>query len=116
MTEIHNAAHMLMAPATLAPPPCIELGATRQPPRTLRRRPCGALDAYSDTTIEGCATTRAEHLPGVRSVGHVEPIGRHKGSISAYAQAPAGAVGRDAAPTTHHRGCVRPAGTFPVSA
>ncbi len=64
MTEIHHATHALLAPATLAPPPRIEAGATAQPrpvpsahhgDRSAQRSTC--------TATESRATTRTELHP-----------------------------------------------------
>lgn len=108
VTEIPNAAHSLMAAATLTP-------------RTPRRRSYGVLDACEASIAardrEAACHLRLRGTRGrMRSAGPAEATGRHKGSTSARSQVPSGARGRATASTAHHCGCVRPVGTFPNSA
>lgn len=81
MTEIHHATHVLLAPATLAAPPRIEVGATARPrPVPSAHHGDGSLQCSTCTAIGGCATTGADLHPAQRvyhPYGHRRPAMSH---------------------------------------
>jgi hypothetical protein len=66
VTEKHHATHALLAPATLTPPPCIEVGATAQPRPVLDRwvrEGHAPMNTASTTHPCGCLRPPADAAP-----------------------------------------------------
>lgn len=73
MAEIHHATDALLAPTKLTPPPCMQVGATAQPPPVPSAHHG---DGSPRTAIEGHATNGTELRPAQRAhhrYGHRQP-------------------------------------------